>query len=206
MSEQRGPILVTWRRRLIDPLLFSSVWMALAAGALTIAASGAMQIPVSPAAPGLVFFGILLVYNLDRLRDVERDRATSPERSRFIASHRRGLWALTVSSAAGASCILLTAPTRVWIIALGALGLGFGHRRLKQLPYLKESYLTAAWLAGIVLGIGVCLLAPAPVRPLLAVSLLTGASLFAFRPGELYGFLVIDGALLAGGVAAWALA
>ncbi len=262
MSEQRGQTLVTWRRRLIDPLLFSSVWMALAASALTLAASGAMLIPVSLAAPGLVFFGILLVYNLDRLRDVERDRATSPERSHFIESHRRALWALTVSSALGASCILWTAPPRVWVIALGTLGLGFGHRRLKELPYLKESYLTVAWLAGIVglplafqgdganplwtlaalappllandlgasardreglalilgparalglgkglalVGIGVCLVAPAPVRPLVVVSFATGASLFAFRPSELYGFLVIDGALLLGGVAAWLL-
>ncbi len=262
MREQSGPTLGTWRHRLIDPLLFSSLWMALAAGVLTLASAASMDVS-GAAAPGLVFFGILLVYNLDRLRDVERDRATSPERSRFIENHRSALWAITVCSAAGASVILWTAPVRVWMIALVVLGLGFGHRRFKHLPYLKESYLTMAWLAGIVglplafhgggsnpvwtlvalappllandlaasardreglalnlgapralalarglalLGIGACLLAPTPVRPLLAVSLAMGMSLVSPRPGEHYGFAVVDGALLAGGLVAWVLA
>ncbi len=259
MNEVPGPNLTNWRSRFIDPLLFSSVWMALAAAALSLAASRAMRIDTEPAPVGLVFFGILLVYNLDRLRDVERDRGTSPARSTFIETHRSALWALSSASAFCAGLILLGAGVKVWIISLLVLMLGFAHRRLKRFRYLKEGYLTIAWLLGIVglplafagggahpiwtaaalapallandlgasardreglaselgakgtlalgqslslLGIGVSLLAPAPVRPLAAVSLMTGLSLLAYRPGELYGFLVVDGALLFGAILA----
>jgi len=45
-------------------------------------------------------------------------------------------------------------------------------------------------------------LAPAPARPLVAVPLLVLASLIWFRPGERYGLVAVDGALLAGALAA----
>jgi len=43
---------------------------------------------------------------------------------------------------------------------------------------------------------------PPAVRPLLAVPLLTLLSLLAFRPGERYGLIAVDGALLAGAIVA----
>jgi hypothetical protein len=61
--------------------------------------------------------------------------------------------------------------------------------------------LLAARLAAAV-SVGLALPAPAPVRPLGLVAAATLAALLAFRPGERYGLAVVDGALLAGGVAA----
>ena len=63
---------------LLDAVVFSSLWLALTAAALLVAASGALGATADPRAVGLAFFGTLVIYNLDRLRDLERDRATSP--------------------------------------------------------------------------------------------------------------------------------
>jgi hypothetical protein len=41
------------------------------------------------------------------------------------------------------------------------------------------------------------------VRALVALPLAMGAAVAAFRPGERYGALVVDGALLVGGLAAY---
>ncbi len=108
-----------------------------------------MGLPFPTRAGGLVFCGILLVYNLDRLRDLERDRLTSPRRSAFIERCRKLLWILVLFSALGASLLLLNAPWRVQLIAVAVLLLGFAHRRIKRLAYFKELYLSAAWLLGI---------------------------------------------------------
>ena len=54
-------------------------------------------------------------------------------------------------------------------------------------------------------GVAVALLGPVAVRPLAAVPLAMLVALAAFRDGERYGLVVVDGALLAGGVAALAL-
>lgn len=56
-------------------------------------------------------------------------------------------------------------------------------------------------LAALVLA----LLAPAPVRPLFLIPLATLAALAPFHPGELYGLVTVDGALLLGALASlWA--
>jgi hypothetical protein len=59
-------------------------------------------------------------------------------------------------------------------------------------------------VAGVVvaLGLGAALLAPPPVRPLAALPVAMGAAVLGFRPSERYGALVVDGALLAGALAA----
>ncbi|MBW2712413.1 MAG: hypothetical protein JRC77_01540 [Deltaproteobacteria bacterium] len=149
MDESRPEQARFLRSHLLDPLVYSSIWMASAAACLTFAAGKAMGLPFPTHAGTLTFCGILLVYNLDRLRDLDRDRATSPRRSAFIEHYRKQLWGLTVASAVGASLLLLQAPRAVQLIAVGVLLLGFAHRRIKRLAYFKELYLTAAWLAGI---------------------------------------------------------
>jgi hypothetical protein len=62
-------------------------------------------------------------------------------------------------------------------------------------------------VAGAILagGFGVALVAPAPVRPLAALPVAMAGALLGFRPTERYGALVVDGALLAGALAALAL-
>jgi 4-hydroxybenzoate polyprenyltransferase len=136
----------------IDALLFSSVWVAAAAAALAAAVSQALGAPPA-AGPVLVAFGgTLAIYNLDRLRDLARDRGTSPARSAFVARHRSVLIALAAAGAAlGAAGAGLAGPFAVIPLA-AALPLALGHRRLKRIWTLKALYVTAGWVA-IVVGV-----------------------------------------------------
>jgi hypothetical protein len=244
---------------LVDALAFSSLWVAAAAGALCAAASLAMG--AAPALPvvGIAVAGTLFVYNVDRLRDVERDRATTPERSAFVARHRGALTGLAGAAVATSLAFALRVGAGPALLLLPVLAAGLAHRRLKRIPFAKSAYVTAAWLLVVVAlpavagpatanaawtagvlgaavfanaiasnvrdaeaavarvgarpalnaaralaGVGVLLgaAAPPPVRPLLAVPLATLATLLAFREGERYGLIVVDGALLAGALLA----
>jgi 4-hydroxybenzoate polyprenyltransferase len=246
----------------LDALAWSSLGIALAAAALAAAASQALGVPPAPAVLGLAFGGTLVVYVIDRLRDLARDRASAPARAAFVERHRRALLALAGLGAALAagSALALRPPAVALALAVGALGLA--HRRLKRWWLVKPAYLTFAWtavpvclpaaqdpaarhvgfaaavvgasvLANVALsnlrdgegvagrigarrtravaatvlagGLGAALFAPPAVRPLAALPVAMGAALLGFRPSERYGALVVDGALLAGALAALAL-
>ncbi len=133
--------------RLADALVFSSLWVALAAVALAAAASRAMQVTPPPGVLGLALCGTLVVYTLDRLRDLDRDRRTAPERSAFVERHRRGLAALAAAAGAGALALGLAAGARVVALAAVVAAFGLAHRRLKALWWAKPAYLTLAWTA-----------------------------------------------------------
>jgi hypothetical protein len=133
-----------------DALVFSSVWISLGAGALVAAASGAMQIPFSTHAIALAFCGTLVIYNVDRLRDLERDRQTSPLRSAFVERNRGVLMALTVTGAAVAAGLALAVGPRAIALLVPVLAVGLLHRRLKQFAAAKASYITLAWLVVVV--------------------------------------------------------
>ncbi len=64
--------------RLVDALVFSSLWLAATAAALAAAASRGMGAPADLRAVALAAAGTLVVYNVDRLRDVDRDRFIAP--------------------------------------------------------------------------------------------------------------------------------
>jgi 4-hydroxybenzoate polyprenyltransferase len=246
-------------RAALDALAWSSLGLAAAAAALTAAASRALGVAPAPAVLGLAFGGTVVVYVIDRLRDLARDRTSAPERAAFVDAHRRGLLALAgLGGGLGAGSALALHPRAVWL-ALGVGALGLLHRRLKRWFFAKPAYLTFAWtavpvglpaahdpaaqhvafaaavvgtsvlanaalsnlrdgegvagrigrrrtltVAGVVvaLGLGAALLAPPPVRPLAALPVAMGAAVLGFRPSERYGALVVDGALLAGALAA----
>ena len=250
-------------RALVDALVWSSAWVALAAVALCAGASAAMGL--APAAPvlWLAAAGTLVVYNVDRLRDVERDRFTSPERSAFVTRHRRALLAL--AGLAGVACAVAAVAVGPRVVALAAAvaALGFFHRRLKRLVWLKPAYLTLAWVAvtvgfpaafagatshllgaALVVGctvqanvvlsnlrdgeglaarmgrpralrtaasfLGVAGLVPLVLEgtplALLAIPVGMVPAVAGFRPGERFGGAVVDGGLVAGGLACWLLA
>lgn len=88
-----------------------------------------------------------LVYGLDRLRDLDRDRETSPRRTAFIQRHHRA-FALTMGVAAlvGGVCLLRAQPA-VWLLCAIMGGLGLLHRRLKQIAAIKTLYVSSAWTA-----------------------------------------------------------
>jgi len=244
---------------LLDRLVFSSLWIGGAAGALTAAASLAMGIPVPWTAVGVALSGTVFVYDVDRLRDLPRDLDTAPERSAFVARNHGTLRGLAIGAGIAAAGLALLIGPRCALVLGPALILGLFHRRIKGFAWGKSSYITGSWLlvvvglpaiagprparlgwvasivaaslfanaiasnvrdreaavarlgvgramtvARVVAGLGLVLaaLAPPGAVALAAIPALTLASLLAFRRGERYGLVVVDGALLAGGVAA----
>ena len=96
--------------------------------------------------------GSFVVYGIDRLRDLPRDRDPSPRRTEFIERNvigfrvALGLALISlVPAAAGASREALALCA-----ALG--GLGLLHRRLKRVPAIKSVYVSTAW-TGICVGL-----------------------------------------------------
>jgi hypothetical protein len=73
---------------ILDAVAFSSIWVAAAAGALCASAALAMGVTPTFSVAGIAVSGTLFVYNVDRLRDLDRDRATTPERSAFVERNR----------------------------------------------------------------------------------------------------------------------
>jgi hypothetical protein len=210
----------------------------------------------------------VVVYSLDRVRDLARDSGTSPLRSAFVAAHRRALLAAAVLAALGALAAGLWAGARVVTVAAGVAAFGLAHRRLKRFLWAKPLYLTGSWTAvgvglpaaaasahapldlprlaqvaaivaatlqaNVILSnlrdaegiagrlgaqrarplaaafcagaLGLAALGPWEARALAALPLAMGAAVAAFRSGERYGALVVDGALLLGAAAALLLA
>ncbi len=134
-------------RAALDAFAFSSGVVATAAGLLCAAASLSMGLTPLPAAVAVAVAGTLVVYNVDRLRDLERDHLTAPDRSAFVARHRRALGVLTATAGVGSlACAAALGPWSLIILAPVA-ALGLAHRRLKGIPLAKAAYITLAWLA-----------------------------------------------------------
>ncbi|MDH3686046.1 MAG: hypothetical protein OEP95_07460 [Myxococcales bacterium] len=247
--------------RALDALLFSSLWVSLAAVALTAASAQAQGVPALRVAV-LAGCATFVVYGVDRLRDLERDLRTAPARSAFVSAHERPLRCAAGLAGAAAGAIAVTLPWQTLLAPAAAAPLAFFHRRLKRFELAKASYVTAAWVAitvGMPAGLGgalhsawvagaialavfanaiasnvrdaeagaarfgtrrvlqlayasaaaatlLPLFGPDPVRPLAAIGALTGLALVGFRPSERYGLGIVDGALVLGGLAAFALA
>ena len=88
---------------LLEVLAFSGIWPASVAAGL-IATCGLVLVDspsLGPLATAMALgaAGTLVVYNIDRLRDLHRDRTTAPARSAFVERHREALIALSVASA-----------------------------------------------------------------------------------------------------------
>lgn len=239
--------------------MFSSAWVAAAAAALAAASALAMHTRPRIALVAIAFCGTFVVYNVDRLRDLERDRVTSPRRTDFVSAQRSRLTALTLLAAAASTALALRLGVAAIALLAPVLGAGLLHRRLKRFGWWKPCYVSVAWTAVVVglpavvaesphhvvwialvvgttiaanviasnlrdgealsvrfgrrvplrIALGCAALAafvglgaPESVRPLVLLPLLTLAALARFRADELYGLVVVDGALLFGALLA----
>jgi hypothetical protein len=161
---------------LLDALVFSNLWTAAAMSALVAASFRAMDVAIAPEAVGLAFSGTLVIYNLDRLRDLGRDRCGSPDRSAFVSAHESRLVGLATVAAAVA--VFFAARAGAWAVAvlLPALGLGLFHRRLKRFENAKIFYIAASWTC---VGFGLPAVVARSAHDLGWVAAIVSASLFA---------------------------
>jgi hypothetical protein len=132
---------------LVDALGFGNAVVAATAVALVAAASCAMEIAPDPWLLAFAAGGTLVVYGLDRLRDVSHDRERSPLRTAWVERHHR---ALRLTTALGALLSLVAGVRcgiRVLAVAGGVAALGLAHRRIKHLVFGKPIYLILSWTA-----------------------------------------------------------
>ncbi len=162
--------------RLLDALVFSSLWLAGAAAALCVATSLAVGVRPRATPAAVAALGTLAIYNADRLRDLPRDRETAPDRSAFVARHAAALRVLAGISAAAATLLALHLGRRAIALLAAVLVVGLLHRRLKRLALLKAIYLVLAWLAVVV---GLPALDAPRLRDVGWALALVGAALFA---------------------------
>lgn len=113
---------------------------------------------------------------MDRLRDVDADRATTPLRSVFVDRHGGGLALLVVGAGATALACAVAAGPRALAVLLPVAAAGFLHRRLKRIAWGKAAYITGAWLAVVV---GLPALAGAAPAHVGWCAALLGTALFA---------------------------
>jgi 4-hydroxybenzoate polyprenyltransferase len=164
--------------RLLDALLFSSVWLAGAAGAQTAGTlrlwPGADTNPVGWRVAVLVFVATLLTYNLDAVLPFKyRQPAGTSGRKAWQQRHRRGLLLLAgVAALVGAYLLLVDGWTHFLpvLLPLTALALGYswplvkwrGRRRaMREIPFLKVFLIAGVWAT-----VTVCLPALALRQPL----------------------------------------
>jgi len=165
------------RIRVLDPLVFSSLWAAAVAPSLMYAVAAAAGFALPAAAAVVGFAGTLVVYGVDRLRDLPRDQPTHPARSAFVARHAHVLRALYAAAALAGGLALLRLPPAGWLAVALAGGLGLSHRRLKGgAPWLERAYVALAWVAVCVgLPAGAAGVAPGTAAPAALVVLLVVA-------------------------------
>jgi len=138
-----------------DVVLFSGIWPAVVASALVAVcdrALGGESVPSSTpwGAMGLAATGTLLVYNIDRLRDLDRDQPSAPARTAFVEQHRRRLVGLSALAGLASLPLAMLQPPLAWWLCAMALALGLLHRRLKGHLAGGVIYVTAAWLMVVV--------------------------------------------------------
>ncbi len=147
LAEPPRSQLLASARNGVDALAFSSLLPAAAAAALLGAAAAALNVPTPWTSLGIATAGTLVVYNVDRLRDVARDRVTAPLRSSFVERHRRRLQLLTLAAAVVCAACAAGLPQTARVLCGALFAAGLLHRRLKRHELLKRVYVTAAWVA-----------------------------------------------------------
>jgi len=164
-------------QNLVDILVFASFWPAGIAAALIAAVAAAFGGAPPVSALVLGFFGTFVVYNIDRLRDIDRDRTTTPARTAFIERHQSEL---TFASALGAIfCALAAAmlPASISFLCAFVLTAGLLHRRIKHVAGWKTAYISFAWVA-VCIGIP-ALLSGLPTHEILPTGIVIGMTIAA---------------------------
>jgi len=144
----------------LDAAAFSGAIAASVAGAITWAVSLALVIPPRISTIGLAICGTSVVYSVDRLRDLERDRHTAPLRSYFVDRYQAPLRVFAALCALASTVLAWQLGPPVWILCSIVLIVGLFHRRLKVNRSFKRIYVSLAWSA-IVVGLPVLSSSPA---------------------------------------------
>ena len=137
--------------KFIDLLAFSSLLVSLAALSIAYCTLVFMGIPISYSILLLIFFGTLIIYNIDHISGMKEDKKDNPSRYYFVSRNITLLKVLIFISA----LICLALITKIGLLKSAFLIpvaiIGIFHRRIKYNPIVTSIYITISWLAVVVI-------------------------------------------------------
>ena len=136
--------------RILVALVFSSGCASGVGAVLTLAVGIALGGAPPWTAATLAFSGTFVIYNVDRLRDLERDRRAHPLRSQFVENHRATLRVLCGLALAAAAFSAWGLGHAAWLLCAVVVVPGLFHRRLKSSVVGKALYVATAWVLVVV--------------------------------------------------------
>lgn len=136
----------------IQLLIYSGLSVSLTACALTLTTYICFSREIRPDILLIAFTGTFFIYNTDHIRGIDSDRRSDPSRVLFVVGNKTVLLysaiiSFVVSVITSVICLSLSELS----ILVPVLAFGLLHRRLKQNTALKSAYITASWLAVVVL-------------------------------------------------------
>lgn len=141
----------------LDTLMYSSVYLSIASGAMMYISCILQGITFTPILFAIGFSITFSIYNLNRKTDEQEDIINHATRYAFTKKYEHSLFLLSVAGYAGAlalaawfgwGALLVTAFPLLCGIAYSMpfLPAGFRYRRLKEIPLGKNLTVTCAWV------------------------------------------------------------
>ena len=141
---------------ILDLLVFSSVYLALECVAMSYVSSYIQQVAWAPECIIIPFLIAFAIYNLNRKTDEDEDAINREDRYSFTKKYEKGLIflslagigvSLVLSAFHGIFAVLVTlAPFIIGTLySIRWIPAGFGYRRLKEIPFVKNLMVGLAW-------------------------------------------------------------
>ncbi len=168
----------------LDYLLYSSLFLAIAAVSKVYVSSVLQDMPISAGACLIMVLGTFSIYNMNRKTDESEDAVNHSRRFAFTQKHAGLLWysslagyglAFLVASFYGPVAIVATAFPLASGIAysIPLLPAGCRYRRLKDVPLVKNLLVAGAWAVPVA-----CLPAACTGAPFGMMTLVVGLLFF----------------------------
>ncbi len=131
--------------KIINHLIYSSIFVSIVSSFLFAVTLFTFDkiIPINKVL--LVFFGTLLIYNIDHLKDIKSDKVTNPERTDFIEKNKSLLKAIVVVSLLASTYLLFQIGIYKTLILIPAFFIGIFHWKLKKNKVFSILYITLSW-------------------------------------------------------------
>lgn len=158
-------------RAVLNFFMYTSLYLSIAAVLMAYVSSAMQDLSISPAACLIMFFVTFSVYNMNRKTDESEDAINHAERFAFTHRYAKALMAAAVAAyllaflIAAMSGWLTVVITSIPLVSgifysVAVLPRGFGYRRLKDVPFVKNLLVGVAWATPIALLSPLCIGAP----------------------------------------------
>lgn len=133
--------------KFISFLIKSNIFISLGASSIAYITLFLMSLPQNPIIIATVFFGFMLIYNLNRLTDCEEDRINSPDRIVFANQYNKPLLLISAPSYAYFSLLVLSVSPDAFIVSIVQIVIGviYSIFRIKRYFIFKNMIVAITW-------------------------------------------------------------